>query len=45
MLAEQTPAHYVAFDLLAVGDESLAGARPSPSAGPGSRRWLLASST
>ena len=37
MLAEKTPASYVAFDLLAIDDESLLET-PSATAAPGSRR-------
>ena len=40
MLAEETPARFIAFDLLARDDESLLE-RPSPSAGPRSRRMDL----
>ena len=38
MLAEQTPARYVAFDLLACDDEDAAGAAASPSAAPALER-------
>ena len=45
MLAEQTPAHYVAFDLLAYDDESLARAPLLRAPGRGSRSWPASGST
>ena len=36
LLSEQTPAHFIAFDLLALGDSETTWSGRSPSAG---RRW------